>query len=207
MLEADKPVFLRVSDESKNRVLHPGKIIGVEDNTYNGEFDWEEELSCEKDEAVFIYFEDARKFMQQSARICSIAEVESKFEITLETTGSPVSAESRECYRVSTVLLGLTVSVADDRDCPLLDISATGMSATTTSPLRMGDEIAAMLSFDGREYSGSVIVQSVGELRGGRIRHGFLSVTDRRCGGNLQQGLQATSASVQRLLIKRLARI
>ena len=206
MLGADKPVLLQVSDESENRALHPGKIIGVEDNTYTCEFDRDENLSCEEDEAAFIYFEDARTFMQQSVRICSIAEAESKLEITLETTSDPVSAESRECYRVSTVTLGLTVAVAGEEICPLLDVSASGMSATTATPLKLADEIRVTLSYDGRAYTGEVIVQNIRELGPGRFRHGFHCVEDRRCGGNLQQGLQVVSATVQRLLIKRMAR-
>lgn len=207
MLDTNKPLFLQVNNESENRVLHPGRIIGVDDNTYTCEFDQEAELSCEEDEIAFIYFEDGRTFMKQSARICSITEAESKFEITLETTSDPVSAESRVCYRVSTVMLDLTVSVADEEDCPLLDISASGMSVTITSPLKLGDEIPATLSYHGREYTGQVIVQSVCELGTGRVRYGFHCVQNRRRGGNLAQGLEVVSASVQRLLIKRMARV
>lgn len=207
MPDADKPLFLQISDESDERVLHPGKIVGLDGDKHTCEFDREEELTCEENEAVFIYFEDGRTFMQQRALICSISKAESRIEITLETTSDPVCAESRECYRVSTVLLGLTVAVAAERDCPLVDVSATGMSATTTSPHKLGDELPATLSYDGREYTGKVIVRSVHESGGGRLRHGFHCVQNSRCGGNLQQGLQAVSVSVQRLLIKRLARI
>ena len=207
MLDPVKPVFLQVTDDSEERVLHPAKIIGVEDNTYICELDRKEELSCKEDVAAFIYFEDARTFMQQSVRICSVTEAESKLEITIETTSDPVSAECRECYRVSAVMLDLTVTVADEEDCPLLDVSASGMSATTTTPLKLGNEIPVRLSYGGREYAGEVIVQSACERDTGRIRHGFHCVEDRRCGGDLQQGLQVVSASVQRLLIKGMGRV
>ena len=207
MLDVDTPLlFLQVDEESENRMLHPGKIVGVGDHTYTCEFDPEEVPSCEEGGAAFIYFEGGRTFMQQTARICSVAEAESKLLITLETTSAPVSAESRECYRVSTIMLGLTVSVADEEDCPLIDVSVSGMSATTASSHQLGDEVAVTLSYDGREYTGKVTVHSVRGPDGGRIRYGFHCVENRRSGGTLQQGLQAVSTSVQRLLIKRMAR-
>lgn len=207
MLEVGKPVFLQVTDDSEERVLHPWEIIGVNDDTYICELDLKEELSLEEDVAALIYFEDARKFMQQCVRICSITEAESKLKITIETTSDPVSVESRECYRISTLMLDLTVTVADEENCPLLDVSASGMSATTTIPLKLGNEIPVKLSYDGREFSGTVIVQSACELDTGCIRHGFQCVEDRRCSGDLQQGLQVVSASVQRMLIKTMGRV
>ena len=206
MLDIAKPVFLQPTDDSKERVLHPGQIISAEDYTYICEFDRKEEMSWEEDVAAFIYFQDARTFMQQSVHICSVTEAESKLTITIKTTSAPVLADCRECYRVSTVMLGLTVTVADEEDCPLLDVSASGMSATTITPLKLGNEIPVRLSYGGREYAGKVIVQSAYERDGGHIRHGFSCLEDRRCGGDLQQGLQVVSASVQRLLIKDMAR-
>lgn len=209
MFDTDKPLFLQVDAGSKNPVLHPGKIIGVEDNTYTWEFNPEEVLSCEENQAVlmYFYFEDGRAFMQQSARICSITKAESKLQITVKTMSAPATAESRECYRVSTVMLGLTITIADEKDCPLHDVSASGMSASTPSSLRLGDEVPVALCYDGREYTGHVTVQTVGDLGRGRIRYGFRCVQDRRCGGTLQQGLQVVNASVQRLLIKHMVRI
>lgn len=205
MFDADKPLFLQVNTDSKHQVLHPGKIIAVDDDTYTWEFPPEEVLSCEEDQTAFMYFylEDDRTFMQQTARICSITTVASKRQITLETTSPPISAENRECYRVSTAMLGLTVAVADEKDCPLHDVSASGMSATTTLPLKLGDEVPLTLSYDGQEYTGQVIVHSVRDLGGGQIRHGFRCVQNRRFGGTLRQGLQAISVSVQRLHINR----
>ncbi len=205
MIDVEKPVFLQISDESKDRVLHAGKVIGVEDNTYTCELARKEEISCQEGQAVFIYFEDHRTFMQQSARICSIAEAGSKLEITLETTSDPVSSETRQSYRVSTVILNITVAVAGEKDCPLLDISATGMAAITTSRHKLGAELPVVLSYDERKYTGKAIVRSDRELGTGRFRHGFHCVEDRRCRGNLQRGLGQVSASVQRLLIRRMS--
>ena len=71
----------------------------------------------------------------------------------------------------------------------------------------LGDEVPVALCYDGREYTGHVTVQTVGDLGRGRIRYGFRCVQDRRCGGTLQQGLQVVNASVQRLLIKHMVRI
>jgi len=210
ILDPLKPVFLQVTDDSEERVLHPviiSKIIGDEGYTYICELDRKEELSCEEDVAAFIYFEGARTFMQQSIRICSVTEAESKVEITIKTTSDPVSADCRECYRVSTVMLDLTVTVADEEDCPLLDVSASGMSATTTTPLKRGNEIPVRLSYGGQEYAGEVIVQNACERDTGRIRHGFHCVEDRRCGGDLQKGLQVVSTAVQRLLIQGKGRV
>ncbi len=207
MLDTDRPFLLQISDESEDRVLHAGRIIHVQDNLYTGELDEGEEPSLRENESAFIYWEESRTFMQQAARISSIVEDGSKLTICFETMGDPVSAESRECYRVSTLRLGLTVAVGDEDDCPLLDASASGILVTTRSCLKLGDEVPVSLRYEGRQFSGKVIVQSVRDLGTGRIRHGLYAVHDRRSGGNLQQGLQLVSASVQRLLIKRMARV
>jgi len=209
MLDLVKPVFLQLTNDSDERVLHPckiSKIIDVKDDTYVCEFAQEEELLLEEDMAALIYFEDARKFMQQCVRICTVTKAESVFRITIETTSNPVSVESRECYRVSTVMLELTVTVATEEDCPLLDVSASGMSVTTTTPLKLGIQIPVKLSYGGREYAGEVIVQSTCEGDTGRIRHGFHCIEDPSRGGDLQQGLQLVSASIQRQLIKSMGR-
>ena len=145
--------------------------------------------------------------MTESASICAITETESKIEITREKTSRPVYAASRECFRVSTVLLGLTVAVAGEEGCPLLNVSASGLSVTTTASFKLGDEILVTLSYDGQEYTGNVIVQSARELDTGQVRYGFHSVKDHHHGGSLQRGLGVVSASVQRLLITRMARV
>ena len=44
MIDAEKPVFLQISDESQDRVLHAGKVIGVENNTYTCELSRKEEM-------------------------------------------------------------------------------------------------------------------------------------------------------------------
>jgi len=205
MINTGKPVFLQIGDESQDRVLHAGKVLGVADNTYTCEIARKEEISCQEGDAASVYFENDRTFVRQSARICSIAEAESRLEITLETTSDPIFCEIRRCHRVSTVILDITVTVADEKDCPLLDISATGMCAITTSRHKVGAIVPVVLSYDGRKYTGKAMVRSDRELGEGRFRQGFHCVEDHRCRGNLQQGTQKVSASVRRLLISRMS--
>ena len=89
---------LHFPGKSMQRILHPAKVVGLQDDTYTAEVE-EQSLGVESGQDVLVYFEKNREFMQQSAQIESVGESEEGQIITLTTTGEPVSAESRKRYR------------------------------------------------------------------------------------------------------------
>ena len=76
----------------------------------------EADLFPESGQEVLIYYNRKREFVKHSARIGTLSQTEAdadgvtKVRVEFETFGLPVSAEGRQCYRVSTVVSGLRFS-------------------------------------------------------------------------------------------------
>lgn len=60
--------FLQLPGESKQRVLHPARVVGLVDEIYTVESE-ERDLPVTPDMDVLLYFERNREFTQQSGRI------------------------------------------------------------------------------------------------------------------------------------------
>ena len=107
--------FLQLPGNSKQRVLHPVLVMGLADEICTVKPE-ENGLPIKSDMDVLLYFEKNRKFMQQSGRIEAVDTIDvddggsdedgPQLLISFKTTGAPVSAESRQHYRVSTVIMG-----------------------------------------------------------------------------------------------------
>ena len=194
MLSIGGGFFLQLPDDSKQHILHPGKVVGLEGNTYTAELE-EQGLDIEEGQDLIISFSAVRDFLQQAARILKILGDEPTPTIEFETIGEPASAESRQYYRVSTVAAGLTAELAGEDQCPLLDVSWTGFSVISSRNYAIGSIIEAALIHQGAEYRGKVSVQSVRELSKGRICYGLCCVGNEASTGNLPQGLQLITRS------------
>ena len=121
MLNTETKLFLCIPTESPERVLRPAKIVSIENDMFAVEPE-EPELALEAGQEILIYYEIKQTFMQQPARIDALLDTEHNPTVGLVTTGEPVSAESRQCYRVSTVMSDLVAGI-ESQDCPLLDVS------------------------------------------------------------------------------------
>ena len=102
----------------------------------------DQELHPEPGLEVLIYSHIEGKFMKQAARIDAVL-ASVKRDIRFELTGEPVSAESRDCYRVSTVLTDLTAKLGTEEGCPLLDVSATGFGVAATGRYHIREVVTA----------------------------------------------------------------
>ncbi|MCK4874146.1 MAG: hypothetical protein KAS72_15595 [Phycisphaerales bacterium] len=202
MLTTGQDVFLQLPTTSTVRLLHTGAFVEYEDGIHIAAFD-EGSFTPEVDQEVFIYHMIRKEFMQQPACIRAIMQDESKLRVAFETTGDPVSAESRQCYRVVTALADLTTTIGDEQHCRLLDVSATGFSGMSNSEYPKGKTVEATLFFQGKEFKGQATIQSIKELDPGRTRYG-LYCTDER-GSDLTKGLQKISMAVQRQQLRRQA--
>lgn len=204
MLGIGGAFFLQIPDESKRRILHPAKVVGLDGDTYTAELE-EQEPDIAEGRDVFIFYNAQRDFLQQSARILTILGDEPKPTIEFETIGEPVSAESRQYFRVSTVTAGLAARFGDEEQCPLLDVSCTGFSVISGREHAVGNIVEATLSYLGEEYKGKVSVQSIRELSKGRIRYGLHCVENGGAVANMTRGLQQMTISLQSEQLRRLA--
>src|SRR5690606_10952830 len=163
-----------------HRVLHPAKIVAAGDNLYTAEFE-ETDLSLRCGMEVTIYYEIRGEFSQQPARIDVVMDDGASEEdqhgaasrappVCFPTLDQPVTAESRSAFRVSTITTGLTARVAQE-DCPMLDVSHTGLAVTGSGVWSIGDRVPVLVRAGSRAHAGAAMVQSVRTLRDGRVRY------------------------------------
>jgi hypothetical protein len=205
MLASEAKIFLDFPNESKQRILHPATIKEANEHGYTAELE-EANLSLEAGQNFFVYYNLKRKFVKQAARLDAVLQTDPALAVGFQVTGEPVSAESREWYRVSTVMANLTTTVGPETVCPLLDVSAMGFAAEATQRYEIGQVVPVTLRYEDSQFNGKARVQSIRELDRGRIRYGFHAIDDRTCGGDLRKGLRHISAAVQREQLRRQAR-
>lgn len=211
MLSQGDILYIQKPVESGQRVLIPMDVVAHEQGQLIIEtsqvFNW-----LPEDGQVLVYFDRRRDFMKQSARMDVVIHEETedqidgimRYAVTLE--GEAVSAESRQCFRVSTVISGRTARFEDEGDVPLVDVSASGYAVIATRLRNVGEIVKTTLIHDGREFSGTACVQSICQLDAQRIRYGMFCVEKRQPGNNLNQGLLTISMAVQREQLRRLSR-
>ena len=202
MLTMDGGFFVQIPDKSK-RVLHPATMIGMADDVHTAELE-ENELPFGDGQEVLIFYDFRREFMQQPARIRGVTN-DPKLVIEFETTGEPVSAESRQYYRVSAVMTGLTATLGSENACPLLDVSRTGFSVVARQSYDLGSFVNAALRHENHQYRDRACVQSIRELSRGRIRYGLHCLNKNRHAGGTPKGLHQISVSLEREQLRRVA--
>ena len=206
--------FLQLPGDSRNRVLHPALVVGLANEVYTVESE-DNGLLVEPEMDVLLYFDKNRAFMQQSARIEAVDTVDvdaegsdeggPQLQISFRTTGTPVSAESRQHYRVSTVIIGYQADLNVEKACQVLDLSRTGLSVVSQEGYTIGNVVEVSIVEDGRTYTGNVCVQSVRDLGRERTRYGLHCVSGKATPGSLAEGLQRANMRIQREQLRRLA--
>jgi hypothetical protein len=205
MLASETKIFLNFPHESQRRILHPATVKGVDENGCTAELE-EANLSLEAGQDLFVYYNLKRKFVKQAARVDAILRAEPTLVVGFQTSGEPMSAESREWFRVSTVMANLTAVVGAEAECRLLDVSTMGFAVEASKRYEVGKIVSVTLRYGGDEFSGRARIQSIRPLEGGLIRYGLHAVDDRDSGGNLQRGQQQISAAIEREQLRRLSR-
>ena len=197
MLGIGESFFIQKSTESKTRILHPAKMVGVNDGAYTAEI---EEAGVLPDEgAEFqIYFETAKDFLKQAATVQAVHTDEPTPTIEFIIVGDPVSAESRQYFRVSTVMSNLTATLGDESDCELLNVSTVGFCVLATAHYDIGSTAGASMSHQGVLYAGRGCVQSIRSMDKDQIRYGLHAVDTNGLSGNLEAGLRRMTTAIQR---------
>jgi hypothetical protein len=204
MLTSETKMFFSIPSESRKLILHPATVREATESGHTAELE-ESNVPFEAGQDLFVYYERRRKFTKQAARIDAVMQNDPTLVVGFQLTGEPVSAESREWFRVSTVMSGLAADFGPETGCPLLDVSSVGFAVEATQTYKIGDVVTATLRFQDKQFSGKARVQSIRELDGGRFRYGIHSIEDKASGGDLRKGQQHISAAVEREQLRRLA--
>ncbi len=205
MLEPETKIFLNLPEGSQRDILHPARIKKAGERGYTAELEEPDPfLRPGLDLLVYYYLE--HRFVKQPAHLDSVMQTGPTPLVGFQTTGEPMSAESRDRFRVSTVLSNLTATVGAETECLLLDISSTGFAVEATQRYELGHVVSVTLRFKGRQFNGKARIQSIRELDMGNIRYGLHAVEDKASGGDLQKGQQHISAAIEHEQLRRLSR-
>jgi hypothetical protein len=226
MLTPGVVVFVNLPEQTSQRVLHAAKVVQNGPSGLVIRCD-EPGLPLIPERAIRLYYEIKQKFMQQPARIEAILDTGEALagsppadtasppnpeagplgaSLVIKTLGEPVSAESRQCYRVSTLMAGLKADIGQEKRCVLADVSNTGFAIIASTGIPQGTTHPVLLHHEGKQFPGQGLIQSVKDLGKGKCRYGLLCADP----GNaqrtpLKQGLQQISVAVQRQQLRRLA--
>lgn len=204
MLHAKMDVFFRVPNDNNRRVLHPGMLVSTSAEGFTAEVS-SDALKMEPSQDLLLYYQVKNKFVQQPIRVEGALESEGRRILSFKTTGDAVSAESRQCYRVATVIAGMTASVGNESKCQVNDVSATGFSIVSANEYTVGTNVPVTMIHEGKKYMGTACVQSVRELQPGKVRYGLFCLSGKTGSGNLAQGLSQISMAMQRAQLRRMA--
>ena len=198
-------IYLQLPNASSKRVLHPLDVTDVSGKESITVLPQEQDLALEPGTEVIIYFDHKQQFLQQPAKIEALLEGEQGTLATLQTVGEPVSAESRQCFRVSTALADLTINFNGEQGCKLRDVSVTGFAVLSSKKYEPGQVVDVELLFEGKRYHGQASIQSVSQTPEGLYRYGTNCVKTANKPDSISKGMQVVSMSVQRQQLNRLA--
>ena len=159
------------------------------------------EGASREDQGLMLYFNGPDGFMQQPAKV--VEPVGEDGEIGVVTTGDAVSGESRQFFRVSTVLSSYEAIVEGAPGCKIVDVSSMGLAVIVEGERGVGDALSVSFPLGVRTFSGECVVQSVRETGAG-WRLGLLCVNGAGS-GDLDVGLHALTMQAQRDQLKRLS--
>ena len=214
MIRAGDRFYVQIPNQSGKRILHPATVVEHEDSKYIAEV----EVSSPPLEAgndIIIFFELKKEFMQQSGRIDMIKPSDNPINdsqqingptgttIGFQLVGEPVSAENRQCYRVSTVMVDLTATLEGEANCHLLDISSSGFSLLSSREHAYGTLVEVTLEYGQNKYSGQARIQNIIEHPRGVFRYGLYGIEDKKVDSELTKGRQVISMDIQRLQLRR----
>ncbi len=218
MINAGDQFYVQIPSQSGGRILQPAVVVEHSDSKYTAELEVESP-SLEAGNDIVVFFEQKKEFMQQSGRIdmvkpCDMptddsitasGETESPMStlIGFQLVGEPVSAENRQCYRVSTVMVELTATLDGEANCHLLDISSSGFSLLSSREHSYGSLVEVTLEYGEKTYTGQARIQNIIEHPRGVFRYGLHGIEDKQAESELGKGRQVISMDIQRLQLRR----
>ncbi len=214
-LDTGSCIYLQQEISSTRTDLLPGRVLWTRGDLVTTEIDVVAFPYAGK--RVVILYEEGRRFVAQEAVVQGIIDCEAEDErcfeetshidldeesrpvsVVLERIGDPALAESRECYRVRTAVLNVTVDFGSCPECELVDISRTGFAVLSDESVEEDSLVEAALPNGESFVHGHVRIQSARQLRNGRYRYGFVVV-----GRGMQNACASLSTELQRQMLRR----
>jgi hypothetical protein len=173
MLNKGQKVFLRIPRDEvpPRRVLHPAVVVSLEDDGCLLQLD-EPRPGIEVSMSAILHFEERRNFLQQAAIVVR-KDSEEPLVLGVQLQGSPVSAESRQCFRVSCLGADIRAKIADEAGCEVVDLSATGFAFYGRRTYELGKQVLVSMVYATREYSGRGTIQSARTMTPKLTRYGI----------------------------------
>ena len=205
-MKTDMDIFLQTPE---HETLYPGKVRAATDKGRNAVFQGGA-FSLEDGAEVLVFYEINRHFMQQPVRVLSVVEKKidddgTRITLEFETTGDPISAEKRECYRVSCYSANVEAQLGEDPEmCEVLDLSATGFAISSDAEYTVGQTLLATLYYYGKHVLGTAVIESSAAFRK-KNRYGLRAVDDERPKATLKKDLYRINLVVQREQLIRLS--
>lgn len=206
MITVQTPIYLLVPNESNERILHPGKVLAVE----QGELiriGFDQRVAPPAGSDVNLFFDSNGRFFQQNGTVIATDDsgnvAPAAQSITFRSVGTPVSADSRGSYRVSVVDLQVTARIDKERNCSLVDVSPEGLGVITKQNYRLGTAVKILCDYEDQHLEGLARVQTVRQMPSGMHRCGLLvpSTED-----GMRRSLRKITAIVQRVQLRNLRR-
>lgn len=121
----------------------------------------------------------------------------------IEPVGDPISAESRQTYRVSTISAGIVARMGSEQGLQVQDLSATGLAVLADHKYPLGHLVEIAVKRGDESCHGQASIQSVRELESGRFRYGLRAIEEDPHAQIFLATLQRISFAVQREQLKR----
>lgn len=116
----------------------------------------------------------------------------------IEPVGDPISAESRQSYRVSTISAGIEARMGGETGLQVQDLSATGFALLADKKYKIGQTVEVAIRYGDEACHGKAAIQSFRELESGRLRYGVRAIEEDPHAQTFLRTLQRISLAVQR---------
>ncbi len=166
-----------------------------------------EAFEFEVDQEVLMYFSGKSEFMQQVGCIQEIVECEEGSDqgptFVIAPVGDPISAESRQHYRVSAISADLSVRLGDEENLSVQDINSTGFAVLASKEYPLGQTIEVGIDHESEKCHGLASVQSIRSFGPDRIRYGLRAIEEDPHTNEFLEVLQRISLAAQREQLQR----
>jgi len=173
MLKLEGRIFIRVptEDRPQRRSLRPGVVLALDDQRCVVQL-MEPMEGVDESVETFLHYDRDRKFVQQSVRVLRV-DAGAPLVFAVRFQSEPISAELRQCYRVSCLGSNVRLSVADETNCEVVDVSATGVAFYGQGTYRIGQNLKVTLVHEGKIYNGHGTIQSIRRTKANKQRYGL----------------------------------
>ena len=198
-LELGTIVFVLFDDKGEEKSLIRGVVVEAHADSLVAEF--QDRIHPTIGLSTHVSCHLRKKFVTARAKVVQFLQATPRPHIRFMLESEFKSVEQRQYFRVSVAGADLRATVNGEMGCEVHDVGPQGLSVLTAKAYEKGDFLKVLLTYGAKQFSGTVMVQSVAAAARDRFRYGC-QVADGE--NNLQSGLQQICTAVQREQIRRL---